>query len=127
MVCGMLAVAQPEPVICLISPWNGGLMQDLLERPEATSFGAGKQPSLAGFLKTPLVPEIFLQLQSFTPVVKAAKVVNCRLLRILNVDDDEELAGLLSELQTREGFRVDMQHDGVRRTGSVTLGKATLP
>jgi len=28
------------------------------------------------------------------------------------VDDDEELAGLLSELLTREGFRVDMQHDG---------------
>jgi two-component system response regulator CpxR len=30
------------------------------------------------------------------------------------VDDDEELAGLLSELLTREGFRVDMQHDGVK-------------
>ena len=28
------------------------------------------------------------------------------------MDDDEELAGLLSELLTREGFRVDMQHDG---------------
>jgi two-component system response regulator CpxR len=28
------------------------------------------------------------------------------------VDDDEELAGLLSELLAREGFRVDMQHDG---------------
>jgi two-component system response regulator CpxR len=35
-------------------------------------------------------------------------------VRILIVDDDEELAGLLSELLTREGFRVDMQHDGVR-------------
>ena len=33
-------------------------------------------------------------------------------MRILIVDDDEELAGLLSELLTREGFRVDMQHDG---------------
>jgi two-component system, OmpR family, response regulator CpxR len=33
-------------------------------------------------------------------------------VRILIVDDDEELAGLLSELLTREGFRVDMQHDG---------------
>ena len=30
------------------------------------------------------------------------------------MDDDEELAGLLSELLTREGFRVDMQHDGVK-------------
>jgi two-component system response regulator CpxR len=30
------------------------------------------------------------------------------------VDDDEELAGLLSELLTREGFRVDMQHDGLK-------------
>jgi two-component system response regulator CpxR len=35
-------------------------------------------------------------------------------VRILIVDDDEELAGLLSELLTREGFRVDMQHDGVK-------------
>jgi DNA-binding response OmpR family regulator len=33
-------------------------------------------------------------------------------VRILIVDDDEELAGLLSELLTREGYRVDMQHDG---------------
>jgi len=35
-------------------------------------------------------------------------------VRILIVDDDEELAGLLSELLTREGFKVDMQHDGVK-------------
>lgn len=35
-------------------------------------------------------------------------------MRILIVDDDEELAGLLSELLTREGFRVDMQHDGMK-------------
>lgn len=35
-------------------------------------------------------------------------------MRILIVDDDEELAGLLSELLTREGFRVDMQHDGLK-------------
>jgi two-component system response regulator CpxR len=35
-------------------------------------------------------------------------------VRILIVDDDEELASLLSELLTREGFRVDMQHDGVK-------------
>jgi two-component system response regulator CpxR len=35
-------------------------------------------------------------------------------VRILIVDDDEELAGLLSELMTREGFRVDMQHDGLK-------------
>jgi two-component system, OmpR family, response regulator CpxR len=35
-------------------------------------------------------------------------------VRILIVDDDEELASLLSELLTREGFLVDMQHDGVK-------------
>ena len=35
-------------------------------------------------------------------------------MRILIVDDDEELASLLSELLTREGFQVDMQHDGVK-------------
>jgi len=35
-------------------------------------------------------------------------------VRILIVDDDEELAGLLSELLTREGFSVDMRHDGVK-------------
>jgi len=35
-------------------------------------------------------------------------------VRILIVDDDEELAGLLSELLTREGFRGDMQHDGLK-------------
>jgi two-component system response regulator CpxR len=35
-------------------------------------------------------------------------------VRILIVDDDEELASLLSELLTREGFQVDMQHDGVK-------------
>ena len=33
-------------------------------------------------------------------------------MRILIVDDDEELAGLLSELLTREGFTVEMRHDG---------------
>ena len=35
-------------------------------------------------------------------------------MRILIIDDDEELAGLLSELLSREGFRVDMQHDGAK-------------
>lgn len=35
-------------------------------------------------------------------------------MRILIVDDDEELAGLLTELLTREGFRVECQTDGRR-------------
>jgi len=43
-------------------------------------------------------------------------------VRILIVDDDEELAGLLSELLTREGFRVDMQHDGVKGLASALAG-----
>jgi two-component system, OmpR family, response regulator CpxR len=43
-------------------------------------------------------------------------------VRILIVDDDEELAGLLSELLTREGFRVDMQHDGVKGLAAALAG-----
>ena len=35
-------------------------------------------------------------------------------MRILIVDDDEELSGLLTELLTREGFRVECQNDGRR-------------
>src|SRR5262245_14347836 len=33
-------------------------------------------------------------------------------VRILIVDDDEELSGMLVELLTREGFRVECQSDG---------------
>ena len=43
-------------------------------------------------------------------------------MRILIVDDDEELAGLLSELLTREGFRVDMQHDGIKGLNTALAG-----
>ncbi|HVW10043.1 MAG TPA: response regulator transcription factor [Bryobacteraceae bacterium] len=43
-------------------------------------------------------------------------------MRILIVDDDEELAGLLSELLTREGFRVDMQHDGLKGLAAALSG-----
>ena len=43
-------------------------------------------------------------------------------MRILIVDDDEELAGLLSELLVREGFRVDMQHDGPKRLAAALGG-----
>jgi two-component system response regulator CpxR len=43
-------------------------------------------------------------------------------VRILIVDDDEELAGLLSELLAREGFRVDMQHDGVKGLAAALAG-----
>lgn len=38
------------------------------------------------------------------------------------MDDDEELAGLLSELLTREGFRVDMQHDGIKGLAAALSG-----
>ena len=42
-------------------------------------------------------------------------------MRILIVDDDEELSSLLTELLTREGFRVDTQNDG-RRGLAAALG-----
>src|SRR6202789_1052444 len=42
-------------------------------------------------------------------------------VRILIVDDDEELSGLLTELLTREGFRVECQNDG-RRGLAAALG-----
>ncbi len=47
-------------------------------------------------------------------------------MRILIVDDDEELAGLLSELLTREGFRVDMQHDGPKGLAAALAGGIDL-
>lgn len=43
-------------------------------------------------------------------------------MRILIVDDDEELASLLSELLAREGFRVDMQNDGRRGLAAALNG-----
>jgi two-component system response regulator CpxR len=47
-------------------------------------------------------------------------------MRILLIDDDVELCGLLSELLTREGFRLDAAHDGATgldraRTGGYDL------
>ncbi len=43
-------------------------------------------------------------------------------MRILIVDDDEELSGLLTELLTREGFRVDTQNDGRRGLAAALNG-----
>ena len=43
-------------------------------------------------------------------------------MRILIVDDDEELSGLLTELLTREGFRVDCQSDGRRGLAAALSG-----
>ena len=43
-------------------------------------------------------------------------------MRILIVDDDEELSGLLSELLSREGFRVDCCSDGSRGLAAALSG-----
>ena len=43
-------------------------------------------------------------------------------MRILIVDDDEELSSLLTELLTREGFRVDTQNDGRRGLAAALNG-----
>jgi two-component system response regulator CpxR len=43
-------------------------------------------------------------------------------VRILIVDDDEELSGLLTELLCREGFRVDSQNDGRRGLAAALNG-----
>jgi two-component system response regulator CpxR len=43
-------------------------------------------------------------------------------VRILIVDDDEELSALLTELLTREGFRVDTQNDGRRGLAAALNG-----
>jgi two-component system response regulator CpxR len=43
-------------------------------------------------------------------------------VRILMVDDDEELAGLLTELLTREGFTVECQSDGRRGLAAALTG-----
>jgi two-component system response regulator CpxR len=43
-------------------------------------------------------------------------------VRILIVDDDEELSSLLTELLTREGFRVDCQNDGARGLAAALSG-----
>ena len=47
-------------------------------------------------------------------------------MRILIVDDDEELSGLLSELLNREGFRVDCQSDGTRGLTAALSGSYDL-
>jgi two-component system, OmpR family, response regulator CpxR len=44
------------------------------------------------------------------------------IVRILIVDDDEELTGLLTELLTREGFRVECQNDGRRGLAAALNG-----
>ena len=43
-------------------------------------------------------------------------------MRILIVDDDDELSSLLTELLTREGFRVDTQNDGRRGLAAALNG-----
>jgi two-component system, OmpR family, response regulator CpxR len=43
-------------------------------------------------------------------------------VRILIVDDDEELSSLLTELLSREGFRVDCQSDGARGLAAALSG-----
>lgn len=43
-------------------------------------------------------------------------------MRILIVDDDEELSSLLNELLTREGFRVETQNDGRRGLSAALAG-----
>ena len=47
-------------------------------------------------------------------------------MRILIVDDDEELTTLLTELLTREGFRVETQNDGRRGLGAALNGSYDL-
>jgi two-component system response regulator CpxR len=44
------------------------------------------------------------------------------IVRILIVDDDEELSSLLTELLTREGFRVECQNDGRRGLAAALNG-----
>src|SRR5580658_8421835 len=48
------------------------------------------------------------------------------IVRILIVDDDEELTGLLTELLTREGFRVECQHDGRKGLAAALAGNFDL-
>ncbi len=43
-------------------------------------------------------------------------------MRILIVDDDDELSGMLSELLVREGYRVDTQNDGRRGLAAALNG-----
>ena len=43
-------------------------------------------------------------------------------MRILIVDDDEELAGLLTELLSREGFSIECQSDGRRGLAAALTG-----
>ncbi len=43
-------------------------------------------------------------------------------MRILIVDDDEELTLLLTELLTREGYRIECQHDGRRGLAAALSG-----
>lgn len=47
-------------------------------------------------------------------------------MRILIVDDDEELSGLLTELLTRDGFRVECQADGRKGLAAALAGNYDL-
>lgn len=47
-------------------------------------------------------------------------------MRILIVDDDEELSSLLTELLTREGFKVECQSDGRRGLSTALTGDFDL-
>src|ERR1035438_10804830 len=48
------------------------------------------------------------------------------IVRILIVDDDEELSSLLTELLTREGFRVECENDGRRGLAAALSGTFDL-
>ncbi len=47
-------------------------------------------------------------------------------MRILIVDDDEELSSLLTELLTRDGFRVECCHDGRKGLAAALAGNFDL-
>jgi two-component system response regulator CpxR len=54
--------------------------------------------------------------------VTAGGMIGFMVVRILIVDDDEELTSLLTELLTREGFRVECQNDGRRGLAAALNG-----
>jgi len=47
-------------------------------------------------------------------------------VRILVIDDDTELCGLMSELLSREGYTVECQHDGTRGLARALSGQDDL-
>ena len=72
---GMLSVAQPEPVICHDFTVNGGRVGDLLS--EWRSDPGLQTVEFSRPCQAGLVPEMCLQLQSFTPIA-TNKVIDCR-------------------------------------------------